>query len=108
MELASAGSITYITGRSTRSYPSPMGRPETIEETGDPISSRNGRAIPVRIDHTMPEEVAALIERIRAEQAGRLGILVNDLGVATHLPGGACRSGSTILKWLAEAVQCRP
>lgn len=79
MELASAGAITYVTGRSTRGSPSEMGRPETIEETAELIAARGGEAKSIRVDHTVPAEVAALFERVRAEQAGRLDILVNDV-----------------------------
>jgi NAD(P)-dependent dehydrogenase (short-subunit alcohol dehydrogenase family) len=79
MALALAGVTAYVTGRSTRGAPSTMGRPETIEETAELISAAGGKAVAVRVDHTVPAQVAALIERIRSEQAGRLDILVNDL-----------------------------
>ncbi|MGZ6317351.1 MAG: SDR family oxidoreductase [Anaerolineales bacterium] len=79
MELAAAGAVTYVTGRSSRGSPSPMQRPETIEETAELISDGGGIAIPMRVDHTHAEEVAALVRRIREEQNGRLDILVNDL-----------------------------
>jgi len=79
IELATAGAIVYVTGRSTRSVPSPMQRPETIEETVELITARGGKASAARVDHTVAGEVASLMERIRTEQAGRLDILVNDL-----------------------------
>ena len=79
LELASAGATVYVTGRSTRQSRSSMNRPETIEETAELIASRGGKAIPIPVDHTVPAEVAALIERIRAEQNGRLDVLVNDI-----------------------------
>jgi len=79
IELALAGSFVYVTGRSTRGSPSSMRRPETIEETAELIAARGGKAAAVRIDHAVPPEVAALLERIRGEQDGRLDILVNDL-----------------------------
>ena len=44
VELARSGAFVYATGRSSReSGPSDMGRPETIEETGDLISSVGGQ-----------------------------------------------------------------
>src|SRR4051794_16910726 len=44
VELARAGAFVYATGRSSRlSGPSDMDRPETIEETGDLVSSVGGR-----------------------------------------------------------------
>ena len=79
IELAAAGALVYATGRSTSSSPSPMQRPETIEETAELSAVRGGKALAVRVDHTVPEEVAALLERIDREQAGRLDILINDL-----------------------------
>jgi NAD(P)-dependent dehydrogenase (short-subunit alcohol dehydrogenase family) len=36
-----------------------------------------GRGIPVRTDHSRPAEVRALVDRIAAEQNGRLDLLVN-------------------------------
>ncbi|MHB1629136.1 MAG: SDR family oxidoreductase [Bacilli bacterium] len=79
LELAAAGATVYATGRSTKTARSPMNRPETIEETAEWIAARGGNAVPVRVDHTVPEEVAGLMERIRNEQAGRLDVLVNDV-----------------------------
>ena len=78
-ELGAAGATVYVTGRSTRSGASPMNRPETIEETAELVTAGGGRAIPVRVDHSEAVEVEALFERLRAEQAGRLDLLVNDI-----------------------------
>ena len=55
------------------------GRPETIEETAALVTAQGGLGIPVRVDHTAPQQVAALFDRIAAEQRGRLDILVNDV-----------------------------
>jgi NAD(P)-dependent dehydrogenase (short-subunit alcohol dehydrogenase family) len=55
-----------------------MDRPETLDETVALIEQAGGRARLVRVDHTRPEEVAALAERVRAE-AGRLDVLVNSI-----------------------------
>ena len=79
IELAAAGATVYATGRSTRQLRSSMNRPETIEETADLIAARGGRAIPIRVDHMVPEEVDALVARIAEEQNGRIDILVNDV-----------------------------
>ena len=76
--LGEAGAEVWCTGRTTRSQPSPMNRPETIEETAELIQSAGGRAHAVRVDHADEDQVAALVARIRAE-AGRLDLLVNDL-----------------------------
>ncbi|MBE0608359.1 MAG: SDR family oxidoreductase, partial [Dehalococcoidia bacterium] len=70
----------YVTGRSSRTAgASPMARPETIEETAELVDAAGGRGIPVRVDHSDPAAVAALAERIRSEQGGRLDILINDV-----------------------------
>jgi NAD(P)-dependent dehydrogenase (short-subunit alcohol dehydrogenase family) len=72
--LGEQGATVYVTGRSTRAEPNPA-RPGTIEETADEVRSRGGIGIAVRVDHTKPAEVAALIERI-ADEHGRLDLLV--------------------------------
>ncbi|MER3483980.1 MAG: short-chain dehydrogenase [Meiothermus sp.] len=79
VELGAAGATVYCTGRSTRGNPSDLNRPETIEETAERVTQAGGVGIAVRVDHTREEEVRALFERVRAEQDGRLDILVNDV-----------------------------
>ncbi|HET7578788.1 MAG TPA: SDR family oxidoreductase [Bacillales bacterium] len=79
VSLGEAGATVYCTGRTTRDHPSPMKRPETIEETADMVTERGGNGIPVRVDHSVESEVQALFERVRAEQNGQLDILVNDI-----------------------------
>jgi NAD(P)-dependent dehydrogenase (short-subunit alcohol dehydrogenase family) len=79
VSLGEAGATVYVTGRSVRGNLSSMGRPETIEETAEMINARGGVGIPVRVDHTVEEEVHALFDRVRKEQNGRLDILVNDI-----------------------------
>ena len=44
LELGAAGAHVYVTGRSTRTAPSEMRRPETIEETADLIAEAGGSA----------------------------------------------------------------
>lgn len=78
VELGRAGATVYCTGRSTRGNPSGMGRLETIEETAEQVSSAGGFGIAVRVDHSVPAEVALLATRISGEQ-GRLDILVDDI-----------------------------
>lgn len=83
--LGEAGATVYCTGRSTRGQPSPIGRPETIEQTAEMVTARGGKGIWVQVDHTKPEQVKALFERIRQEQQGRLDVLVNDISGDWHL-----------------------
>ena len=56
-----------------------MERPETIEETAELVDAAGGRAIAVATDHADPGQVRALVARIRAEQDGRLDLLVNSV-----------------------------
>lgn len=79
IELAAAGAKVYATGRSTRTGRSTMERPETIDETAEIITKAGGKAVPIRVDHAVPEEVARLVERIAGENEGRIDILVNDI-----------------------------
>jgi NAD(P)-dependent dehydrogenase (short-subunit alcohol dehydrogenase family) len=84
VELGAAGATVYVTGRSTRSQRSEMNRPETIEETAELVTRAGGQGIAVRVDHLVPDEVRALVERIDGEQ-GALHILVNDIFGATKI-----------------------
>ena len=79
VELGAAGATVYATGRSVRGHPATAGRGETIEETAEIVAARGGLGIAVRVDHTVPEQVAALFERVQEEQQGRLDLLVNDI-----------------------------
>lgn len=89
LELGAAGATVYVTGRSTRQ--SPAGGydrfldviglatlPGTIEDTAEEVSRLGGKGIPVRCDHTVEDEAAALFQRLAAEQDGRLDLLVNN------------------------------
>ncbi|MCW2618357.1 MAG: short chain dehydrogenase [Modestobacter sp.] len=76
--LGAAGATVWCTGRSTRAQRSEYDRPETIEETADLVTSAGGRGVAVRVDHSVPAEVADLVARIDAG-SGRLDVLVNDI-----------------------------
>src|SRR5690242_2422706 len=90
LALAEAGATVYCTGRSSRAKPTKkslvrrlpseyyLGRPETIEETVELVTTRGGKGVAVVMDHLDPGQVAGLIARIREEQ-GKLHILVNDI-----------------------------
>jgi NAD(P)-dependent dehydrogenase (short-subunit alcohol dehydrogenase family) len=84
VQLGAAGATVYVTGRTTRAERSEMNRPETIEQTAALVDEAGGRAIAVRVDHLVPDEVSALVTRIRDEQ-GCLHILVNDIWGATRM-----------------------
>src|SRR5262245_63032719 len=76
--LGEAGAIVYCTGRSVKGNPSPYKRPETIDETAEMIVAGGGTAIPVRVDHTVESEVAALFARVDRDH-GRVDIVVNSV-----------------------------
>ncbi|GAO01746.1 SDR family oxidoreductase [Anaeromyxobacter sp. PSR-1] len=84
VELGAAGATVYCTGRSTRARRSEMDRPETIEETAELVTRAGGRGIAVAVDHLVPGEVRALVERIDREQ-GALHVLVNDIFGGTKM-----------------------
>ncbi len=75
--LAEAGAFVYCTGRSAGGRSAMAGRPELLQDTVALIAER-GAGVAVQVDHTQPEQVAALCDRIRAEQ-GRLDILVDSV-----------------------------
>lgn len=84
VELGAAGATVYCTGRTTRTRRSEMDRPETIEETAELVTRAGGRGIAVAVDHLVPAEVRALVERIDREQ-GALHVLVNDIFGGTKM-----------------------
>jgi NAD(P)-dependent dehydrogenase (short-subunit alcohol dehydrogenase family) len=84
VQVGAAGATVYITGRTTRSERSEMNRPETIEETAALVAEAGGRGIAVQVDHLVPDEVSALVTRIRDEQ-GCLHVLVNNMWGATRM-----------------------
>ena len=79
VELARAGWFVYATGRSSRvSGRSEIGRPETIEETGDLIRAAGGEGSALVVDHEDTASVGALLATVERER-GRLDVLVNDI-----------------------------
>lgn len=72
--LGEAGATVYCTGRSVAGSPGMKNRPETIHETAELVTALGGEGIAVRVDHTVPGEVAALFERV-----GEVDIVVNDI-----------------------------
>src|SRR6188474_2689308 len=84
VQLGAAGATVYVTGRTSRSKRSEMNRPETIEETAALVDEAGGRGIAAQVDHLVPDEVQALVARIKDEQNG-LHVLVNDIWGATTM-----------------------
>ena len=59
-------------------------RAELLDEVAAGIRARGGHALPVPTDLTREEQVTALFARVKANY-GRLDVLVNNAGVATHI-----------------------
>jgi NAD(P)-dependent dehydrogenase (short-subunit alcohol dehydrogenase family) len=79
VELARAGLYVFATGRSSRAAGrSEIGRPETIEETGDLMAAAGGQGTALVVDHENAMAVAGLVAQIESEH-GRLDVLVNDI-----------------------------
>ena len=78
LELGSAGATVYVTGRSAAGGPTTDGVPGTIDETASEVTSRGGRGIAVRCDHTVDADVESLFARIRGDHSG-LDLLVNNV-----------------------------
>lgn len=87
-QLGCAGATVYVTGRSVKGSTTDN-RPETIEDTADGVTSRGGKGIAIRCDHTNDNDVRNLFEQIEREQ-GRIDILVNSIfgGSESSLPSG--------------------
>jgi NAD(P)-dependent dehydrogenase (short-subunit alcohol dehydrogenase family) len=79
VELGRAGFFVIATGRSSRaSGPSEIGRPETIEETGELIQAAGGTGSALVVDHEDVASVDALVAAVERDH-GRLDVLVNDI-----------------------------
>lgn len=78
VELGAAGATVHVTGRTTRQRASEHARPETIEDTAELVTAAGGTGIAVPTDHLVPDQVAALVQRISTDH-GRLDVLVDDI-----------------------------
>jgi NAD(P)-dependent dehydrogenase (short-subunit alcohol dehydrogenase family) len=74
--LGATGATVYVSGRSQREGDGML--PGTIGATADAVTAAGGWGIAVACDHRDDAQVAALFERVRGEQGGRLDILVNN------------------------------
>ena len=76
--LGAAGATVYCTARSTRGHLTDPKRPETIDETAEMVTAQGGRGIALAVDHTVPEQVEKLFDRVKREHK-RLDILINNI-----------------------------
>jgi NAD(P)-dependent dehydrogenase (short-subunit alcohol dehydrogenase family) len=108
VQLGAAGATVYVTGRSSQAGRSDLDRPETIEQTANQVTAAGGTGIPVRVDHSQPDQVQALVDRIATEQNGRLDVLVNAVWGGDPLTDWAhplwAQDLSTGLRLLHQAV----
>ncbi|TKR95693.1 hypothetical protein L596_009825 [Steinernema carpocapsae] len=92
LQLGEAGATVYVTGRppaKQEDISQKLALP-TLEETADEITARGGNGIAVFCDHSDPEEVKKLFQRIEKEKNGQLDILVNNAYAAvTSVAKGA-------------------
>jgi NAD(P)-dependent dehydrogenase (short-subunit alcohol dehydrogenase family) len=77
-ELGTSGATVYVTGRSVTGGPTTDNVPGTVDTTASEVTSRGGRGIAVRCDHTVDADVESLFARIRADH-GKLDLLVNNV-----------------------------
>jgi dehydrogenase/reductase SDR family member 1 len=73
LEVGAQGATTYVTARSLADV---AGQLASLERTAAEIEAAGGRAVPVACDHEDDDQVAAVFDRIMAEQ-GRLDLVVN-------------------------------
>jgi dehydrogenase/reductase SDR family protein 1 len=74
-ELGIHGATVYLTGRTTRV--AAPDRTDTIDQAASEINEAGGKAIALRCDHRVDDDVQSVIDRI-AEEQGRLDVLVNN------------------------------
>jgi NAD(P)-dependent dehydrogenase (short-subunit alcohol dehydrogenase family) len=72
IELASGGATVYLSARNAS-----RDAERSLTRTADLVRDGGGTGVPVRCDHTVDADVAALADRIRSDH-GRLDCLVNN------------------------------
>ncbi len=80
LELAAAGAVVYVTGRTTGAGQHPL--PGTVGSTAEEITAAGGSAVAVACDHRDDDAVRAVFDRIASEH-GRLDVLVNNAFIVT-------------------------
>lgn len=85
LELALAGALVFMTGRSSRVGANPSGHGGSIEASAEAIAAQGGLVVPVVVDHRDEAQVAALVARI-FDEAGALDVVVNNAW-GGHDPG---------------------
>ncbi len=78
LSLGDAGATVYVTGRSAGSTKPADNAPGSIEETADLVTERGGRGVAVRCDHTVYDDINALMQQVSEDCNGHLDLLVNN------------------------------
>jgi len=82
--LGDAGATVYCVGRTTRETRSPIGRPETIDETAEMVTAHGGTGIASPCDLRDADCVRDLFARVERER-GRVDLLVDNLSGDAYL-----------------------
>ncbi|CAD5223892.1 unnamed protein product [Bursaphelenchus okinawaensis] len=77
VSLGEAGATVYVTGRRPE-IAEKLSNSSTLQQVADEINRKGGKGIAVYCDHSNPQDVKELFERIDKEQQGQLDILVNN------------------------------
>jgi NAD(P)-dependent dehydrogenase (short-subunit alcohol dehydrogenase family) len=80
--LAEAGAAVVVAARSETERP---GIPGTIHSTAAEIEARGGRALPIRCNVRVEEDIQSLAQQT-LDALGRIDVLVNNAGVGTYTP----------------------
>lgn len=78
LELASAGCIVYITGRSTAAKRTEVLLSGSVDETAAQASRKGGAGIAAYVDHTLDGEVRKFVALLTEHHADGLDLLVNN------------------------------
>jgi dehydrogenase/reductase SDR family protein 1 len=75
LQLGEAGAKVYVTGRPQKNS---GGGQSPLEKVAAEITQRGGIGVAIFCDHSNPENVKELFERLKSENNGQLDILVNN------------------------------
>ena len=78
LSLGDIGAVVYVTGRTVGDTKPRDNAPGSVEETATLVTSRGGKGIAVRCDHTSYDDIKALIRRVSDDCNGVLDLLVNN------------------------------
>ena len=96
--LGAAGATVYVTGRTMEEGDASVPLPGTLAETAALVTAAGGVGIALRCDHADDAQVAAVFERIAAEQ-GRLDLLVNNAWGGYQAKQRSAKSGFNTAFW---------